>query len=510
MKKLSIIILLLVLMAIGCSRYIDSEDLDFQPPDAPPVPFSLNVTHLADGISLSWLVTDTVDGMTFKVYYREESATQTNDYLLWQTTSDFSSVITGLSPDAIYQFAVASVLPGNIEGEKSIAASSQVGVISVIINNDDMYTDSRTVSVDFVIPGSASLMQVAENSDFAGAHWQNYRTSLSFELSTGDGVKYVYARFRFTDGSISDSLTPAMDSIILDTETSIDSVYFSPSGTTLTAGDTLDLYIATSEKDGTAYISFPGLNNYELNYDESLSDTLAGDYIYYRSYTIPANLETVDAQVTGHFTDAAGNQAEAVMASTLLNIADAPTPVTIFAATQSSSSIRLNWSEAIDNDFAAYHLYRSESEPVSQASDVITVVNARSTVQYVDSELDDDTQYFYRIYVYDNTGKSVGSNVDSATTLVNLPPDSVSLAVRADGDTAVVLTWTMNHDSDFDSYRIYRGTYEPSSLRAIFTSQSTTEYTEVTGPGTFYYNVVVFDKQGKHTLSSWVGVDLGP
>jgi len=495
-------------MAIGCSRYIESEDLDFEPPIEPPVPFSLNIIHLADGINLSWLVSDTTDNISFRVYYMDESDTTSGMYHLWETTTAFSSTITGLGPDRTYLFGVAAVLPGNIEGLKSTAVSSSSGVISVIINNGDNYTNSRTVNVGFVLPETASLMQVSENADLTDAYWQNYRTSLSFELSSGDGVKYVYARFRFSDGSESDSISPVMDSIWLDTEAKIDSVYFDPSGVTLSINDTIDFYLVTYELDGDATISFAGLSNYVLNYNEALSDTSAGSIVYHRNYLIPANIEAVDVQVTGCFTDAAGNQAPSVTASSLLNISNPPTPITVFAAAQSSSSIRLNWSEAIDNDFAAYHIYRDIVPSVTQSSDIISVITNRSTLQYNDTDLDDDMRYYYRIFVYDITGESAGSNVDSALTLTNLPPDSVSLAAHPEGDTAVVLTWTMNNDDDFDSYRIYLNTYEPSSLQTIITNQSTTEYTDYPGSGTHYYNVVVFDRQGEYTLSSWVGVTV--
>ncbi len=506
--KISILLIIIAVLAIGCSRYIESEDVDFKLPDEPPVPISLSIVYLTDGINLSWQATDTIAGMSFRVYYKEESDTLESNYRLWETTTDFSSIITGLSPESVYLFTVASVVPGNIEGAMSAAVSSRVGVISVVINNADIYTNSRSVSVAFVLPASASLMQVSEASDFTGSNWQNYRTPLSYELSSADGTKYIYARFRFSDGSESDSVNPVMDSIILDTETHIDSVYFEPSGMTLAKDSLIDFYIVTGEGDGDALISFPGLNSLVLHFDESGSDTITGKYVYSRSYKIPANVETVDGLVTGSFTDAAGNRATDVVAPALLNISNSPTPVTLFASAQSSSSIRLNWSEAVDNDFTAYHIYRDISTPVSQSSEVITVITGRSTVQYNDTGLDDSTRYYYRIYVYDNTGQSAGSNVDSALTLINQPPDSVSLAARAVGDSSVILTWTMNENSDFDSYRIYRGPFEPASLQAIITNQSTTQYTDYPGSGTYNYYVVVFDKQGKYTLSSWVGVTV--
>ena len=417
MKNKTLILLIIVtLLAIGCSRYIESENLDFQLSDEPPVPILLSIVHLTDGINLSWQVTDTIAGMSFRVYYTEGSDTLEENYRLWETTSNLSSVITGLSPEEVYLFTVASMLADNIEGAKSVTASSRVGVISVVINNGDLFTNSRSVNVSFVLPGLASLMQVSEVSDFAGSHWQNYRTSLGYELSAGDGTKHVYARFRFADGSESDSLDAVRDSIILDTETHIDSVYFEPAGVTLAMDSVINFYLVSGEGDGGARISFPGLSSQLLYYDETGSDTASGKYVYSRSYTIPANVEAVDALVTGSFTDAAGNRAVDVAASTLLNISNPPTPVTVFAVAQSSSSVRLNWSETIDNDFAAYHIYRDSNNTISNIAEAVSVISTGDSVAYIDTGLIDTTWYYYRIYVYDNTGRSAASNVDSAYT----------------------------------------------------------------------------------------------
>jgi hypothetical protein len=504
-NKILILLIIIALMAVGCSRYIESEDLDFQLPEQPPIPILLNITHLTDGVNLSWQVSDTVAGMSFRVYYTEDSDTLDENYRLWETTTNYSSIIMGLSPEQIYLFKVASVLPGNIEGAMSVAASSRVGVISVIINNGDLYTNSRSVNVGFVLPGAVSLMQVSEASDFAEANWQTYRAPLGYELSAGDGVKHVYARFRFADGSESDSAEAVRDSIFLDTETGIDSVYFEPAGVTLAMDSVIDFYLVAGEGEGNARISFPSLGGLDLNYDMVNSDTLIGKYVYSRSYTIPANVEAVDALVTGSFTDAAGNRATDVAAPTLLNISNPPTPVTIFAVTESSSSIRLNWSQTIDNDFTAYHIYRDINNSVSETSEAITVITNGATIQYINTGLDESSWYYYRIYVYDNTGKSAASNVDSAFTPINLTPNSVGLAARAEGDS-VILTWTANENNDFDSYRIYRDTFVPTSLRVIITDQSTTQYADhPDSSDTYYYNVVVYDEQGKYMLSSWVG-----
>ena len=46
-------------------------------------------------------------------------------------------------------------------------------------------------------------MMISNNSDFSNASWQTYATSTSWTLTTGDGLKTVYAKFRDTTGNIS-------------------------------------------------------------------------------------------------------------------------------------------------------------------------------------------------------------------------------------------------------------------------------------------------------------------
>lgn len=501
-----VIFMILALMMAGCSRNFESEDLDIHLPDGPPIPVSLKIVHLQDALELSWQVTDTVEDISFVVYYSDSLE---GDYILWDTTNSFSSVITSLSSGQTYYFKVSSILPNGLEGSRSKAISVQVGVLSMAINDGDKYTNSRTVTVSFVVPTEATLFQVSDNATFAGAHWENYTQSRVFTLSPGDGVKHVYARFRFSDGSESDSVSAVSDSIILDTEALISSVSFFPSTTVLAEDSTVAFFVVTDELEGEAEVSFPGVSSWKLIYDDTLSDTSVNRCVYSRSYTIPANLEVIDGVVTGNFTDAAGNAAPDVSATTLLNISNPPTAVTLAATAVSSASIRLNWAEAVDEDFAAYHIYRGLSSLVSNTSPPIEIITSKSTLMYIDSDLDDGTKYFYRIYVYDITGLFAASEVESATTLENQAPNPVTLAARVEGSD-LILSWSANEDEDFESYRIYRTTdttapLDQASLLGIINDQSETSFTDNPPSGSGdNYGVAVYDKQGKSAMSNWV------
>ncbi|HBV99394.1 MAG TPA: hypothetical protein DEF36_20435, partial [Desulfotomaculum sp.] len=82
---------------------------------------------------------------------------------------------------------------------------------SISINGGDTYTTSTTVTLTLSATG-ASEMMVSEDSGFSGASYEAYATSKSFTLSSGDGTKTVYVKYRNaagneTSGTISDSIT---------------------------------------------------------------------------------------------------------------------------------------------------------------------------------------------------------------------------------------------------------------------------------------------------------------
>jgi fibronectin type 3 domain-containing protein len=505
MKKI-ISLFFIILLSVGCDRYIDSEDVTTDLPDAPPVPTVLKIAHMSNGILLSWQVADTTGVARYRIYMGDSL---NGNFMLHDSSVTESIEITDLADGHRYYFKIASVMRGNLEGNKSTAISTSFGAISVIIDDNNGYTRSRSVGINFVVPTTATLMQLSEDIDFSGEAWMIYDQSTDYFLSEGDGIKRVFAKFRFADGSESDGAMG--DSTILDTRAIIDSTYFIGESAILTAGETVTFFVKTEETGGTASISFTGLSSLELNDNGRDGDLVANDGLYSREYIIPINLEISNGIVTGKFTDIAGNEADSRPASTLINIAKSPTPVSLGAVAETSASIKLTWSQSSESDFSAYQIYRSTSSNVSNNSNLVTIITGRTTTTYTDSDLLGNTGYFYRIYVYDNTGRFGASNVAADTTPVNLTPIAVHLAVRG-LDSTSYLTWTTNNDDDFASYMIYRdnspGVDTTSQLLTIINSSNTTSFndTRPNTTNTYYYKVYVFDKQGLATGSNEVFV----
>lgn len=505
MKQIFILLFLLI-MAGGCERKLDSGDVGFEPPDKLPVPTALKIFHLADGIELSWQISDSDMVAYFNIYY---SDLEENEFIYWDSTSAYTKTITTLNTGQVYYFKVAAVDTNDVEGSGSTNVSSRIGVTSIVINNNNTFTNSPDVLVSYVYPVTPLLVKISENSDLNGAVWQNFRQPGSFELSDGDGVKYLYALLRFNDGS--ESSASVSDSIILDTRAFIDSTYFVADSSVLLAGDTVHFYVNAGEPGGEAYISFAGLNHLDLYDNAGSGDTMADDGIYSRRYIVPIDIEIENGVVTGSFIDEAGNSADDTPSASQINIAIPPEPMLLQTIVESSSQISLSWSivDPGNSDFSSYRIYRETSPGVTETSELIANIASRTTLSYTDNNLNDNQLYVYRVYAYASDGLITQSEESSATTVVNTPPSAVTLAVGLIDELTISLSWTENSDDDFESYQIYRGnaidvTDLIGQRLSAINNQVQTSYTDVRFDtlDTYYYVIYVYDKQGLKSAKS--------
>ncbi|MCD6108854.1 MAG: PGF-pre-PGF domain-containing protein [Thermoplasmata archaeon] len=96
--------------------------------------------------------------------------------------------------------------------------------LSIVINNGESYTSSRTVTLSLSATGATGMM-ISNNPDFTGASWEAYTTSKTWEIKSGDGVKTVYFKVRDSAigeygaaaGAYANIAPPVSDTIILDT-----------------------------------------------------------------------------------------------------------------------------------------------------------------------------------------------------------------------------------------------------------------------------------------------------
>lgn len=506
--------IVLLIAAGGCDRHISSRDPVQSLPDAPPTPTSVTA-HLDDrAVTLQWTIADASGVVKYRAYMAEPGETE---FTVKDSSVTTSLTITNLPLNTELRFQIAAVSAAAVESERSETVTITAGLLTLAIDDNDEYTNRRAVRVRMNAPSTVDYVMVSEDSLFAdGTIPQVYQAVVDFTLSQGDGPKRVFARFLFDDGT--ESSRPVFDDIILDTRALIDSVYFTPVDSLMSAGDVYVFYLdAGGETGGDAHVSFTGVSAVVLHDDGNAanSDAVAGDGIYSGRYVVPVGMTVSSGQVTGAFTDAAGNAAPSVVALARVNIANPPAPVVITAADAIASyEVSIIWSQSSSGVFFAYRIYRDTDADVTESSTLLRTISSAGTTSFSDTTVADDTDYYYRVYVVDNSGLRSGSNVVSVTTPENTAPENVILAARLIDPTTVGLSWTMSEAADFESYRIYRGTVagtSPSSdLIAVITSRTTVSFDDyapfITATDSAFYRVYVYDRQGRYGASNEVAV----
>ena len=84
---------------------------------------------------------------------------------------------------------------------------------SITINNGASFTDSRYATLKLNATGATEMI-ISDRSDFSGATYEAYATSKSFTLSSGDGTKIIYVKYKDALGNETDTIS---DRIVLDT-----------------------------------------------------------------------------------------------------------------------------------------------------------------------------------------------------------------------------------------------------------------------------------------------------
>ncbi len=199
------------------------------PSDTPPAaPEGIIAASGNRQITLTW---DAVPAATsYNIYWSEASGGVStvipNKTTLYQHT--------GLINGKIYYYVLTSV---NSYGEstESYEIASAPGSLdtnpptgSVTINNNSVYTTSTDVTLSLLSSSTkgVSSMCISNNTDPCSS-WEPYTSAKSWQLTSGDGTKSVFAQFKDSAGS---TTTIYGDDIILDETPPIDGTLAAEAG----------------------------------------------------------------------------------------------------------------------------------------------------------------------------------------------------------------------------------------------------------------------------------------
>ena len=149
---------------------------------------------------------------------------------------------------------------------------------------------------------------------------------------------------------------------------------------------------------------------------------------------------------------------------------DAPSGLS--ASATSSSAIQLAWTDNSRNEVS----FRIERRKEIGGFTEIATVSA-NTVSYIDSGLEADTIYTYRIRAQNAVGTSGYSNTAAATTNDTKPSAPSSLSATASSSSSIQLVWADNSSNE-TSFRIERKTGAGSFIEIVAVNANTISYTD--------------------------------
>ncbi|MBD3178207.1 MAG: hypothetical protein GF417_00660 [Candidatus Latescibacteria bacterium] len=511
MNRRYIILILSLLAALygGCFEdleeipvYSDAEDLE-----APEI---VMLQSADSEITINW---NSIAGASgYRVYRR---TIQSEERLVTETP-DTLFTDTGLLNGQEYYYSVAGITGGGIEGGRSDWVRAVPSAYSITINQGSQYTSSRNTSLSLTAPSSTVLMKISNSPDLTGEDWETFSSSRTWILENGDGMKTVYAIFMDESGSESGVIS---ETIYLDTYASVMGINITPE-TGINIGDIIHfrMDVEGNETGGEGYLFIEGYPESIRLYDNGeAGDSQDSDGRYETDFRSPRSLRGVDLAVTGQFTDRAGNISPVYESEGTITFTDPPEPVQLLGISDSTiNRITIEWVSYQEDDFYSYIVYRDTvSHSVQEFEDPRYKIQELFNQQqdsYPDSGLDEAVRYYYRVYIVNDLSETAGSNEISASTYDALPDPVILDELSSVGTDQVTLTWSINQNTDFSEYRIYRDTSpgvtnEPSLLVATIGNREITWYDDSginLTSNDYYYRIYIYDTGGNFSRSNEV------
>ncbi|MDO0824458.1 cell wall-binding repeat-containing protein [Desulfosporosinus nitroreducens] len=181
-----------------------------------------------------------------------------------------------------------------------------------------------------------------------------------------------------------------------------------------------------------------------------------------------------------------------------LSTPSAPTDLT--ASAKSSSEIFLDWDS--ESGATSYYVYRSKT-----SSGTYTKIATTTSSQYTDSDLSEDTTYYYKVVSVNSASSTSSYSTKTYATTDDSDDDSdlsapKDLKATAVGSDEIELDW--DSVSGAKSYEVYRSATSSGTYTKIGTTKSSsyTDDDDLEEDTTYYYKVRAVDGSDKSSYSS--------
>ena len=355
----------------------------------------------------------------------------------------------------------------------------------------------RDVTLSLAATDDSSFQEiVSEDSGFSAASYQGFSASTPFTLSSGDGLKTVYVRFKDQYGNVTATQSAT---ITLDTTPPV-----TPSN--LSISD-----ISSVAQGYQLFISWhKNLESDFANYQVYRSVD-GGGSVLYRTITDAATNYFYDPNLSGstHYSytvratdDVANSSAQSALVAATPNYVDDVAP-TISAVTSGSLSGTGATISFATNKLAAPTVLYSTDSSFSSTTGVTTFATSQSVVL---KGLQPNTTYNYKVKACDAAGLCTTSDASTFTTTSgagNLPVITAVTSSHITSNTATV-TWTTDlAGSSLVEYATTNG-FSIGTLTGQTTSttaHTVTLLASLTPNTTYYFKVHTTDASGAEAIS---------
>lgn len=411
----------------------------------PPVISGVTTNNITStGAVITW---GTDEASTSQVEYGTDTSYGSFTSLDSTPVTSHSVTLSGLSAWTTYHFRVKSQ---DSAGNLAISADYTFTTIAppdttppggtISINSGATYTSSTTVTLTLSCTdaGSGCWQMQFSNDGTTWNPWETYTTGRTWTLSSGDGNKTVYARYKDNDNNISQNYT---DTITLDTSTPVLSVIKAES--------------ITSNSAAISWMTSEGATGQvEYGTNTGYGSTTAIDTNLVTDHSI--SLTGLSPSTTYHFRvksqDAAGNLAvSADYTFVTLNPPQPDQPATITdlrikSGYSTRSSVILEWTatgaDGTEGTASLYDLIISTLKIIedgltpgqgeinfssaNKVTGIPTPQVAGTSESFQVNQLETNSVYYFAIKAIDNKGNtSAISNVVNGDDLPPLPATAV-------------------------------------------------------------------------------------
>ncbi len=320
-----------ILLSPACDKKHEEVVLDnpFDPdnPETQGDPYNMRAEVTGDSVSVKWNEIPDIDGVAV---YRSTSPDSGFERVGTSTSGEYMD--TSVQPGETYYYELRAYRDNTDAPSSGSPAGVSIPDISpptgtsITINDGAVATNNRSVTLKLSATDATDML-ISNSSSLSGT-WERYASSKSWILTSGDGDKTVYARFRDVDGNESDTVS---DNITLDTEAPSGSIDINGGASvTISRSVTLTLF-----RDDASEMRI------------SNSSSFAGTWETYAStkawiLTSGDGVKTVYAQLR----DAAGNVSSTIQDSITLDTQKTGISINDGASFTTSRSVTLTLSSA--------------------------------------------------------------------------------------------------------------------------------------------------------------------